>query len=91
LAGRRRCGIRIWAAAAFSVTAVPMITHRGYRLPVYDWLFATALGHHLHHASRKPTNVSVVLTICDRLFGTFQRVSLPLDPRLPRNSTATTA
>ena len=64
-----------FAAAAFSVTAVTMVTHCGYRLPVYDWFFATALGHHLHHSSRKPTNVSVVLTICDRLFGTFQRAT----------------
>ena len=64
-----------FATAAFSVTAVTMITHCGYRLPVYDWFFATARGHHLHHSRRRPTNVSVVLTICDRLFGTFERVA----------------
>ncbi len=64
-----------FAVAAFSVTAVTMITHCGYRLPGYDWLFATAMGHHVHHSSREPRNVSVVLTICDRLFGTYQKVS----------------
>lgn len=74
-----------WAVAAFSVTAVTMITHCGYRLPVYDWFFATALGHHVHHASREPRNVSVVLTLCDRLFGTFQKVD-HRDPRLAATS-----
>ena len=59
--------------AAFSLTAVTMITHCGYRIPVYDRLFANAPGHDCHHSSRTPTNVSVVLTICDRMFGTYQR------------------
>lgn len=66
-----------FAVAAFSVTAVTMITHCGYRLPVYDRFFATAMGHHVHHASREPRNVSVVLTLCDRLFGTYQAVPKP--------------
>ncbi len=64
-----------FAVAAFSVTAVTMVTHSGYRLPVYDWFFATAPDHHLHHSSREPKNVSVVLSICDRLFGTYQKVT----------------
>jgi len=63
-----------FAVAAFLMTAVNMVTHCGYRLPVYDWFFATAMGHHVHHSSREPKNISVVLTICDRLFGTFQKV-----------------
>ena len=62
-----------FAVAAFSLTAVTMITHCGYRLPIYDWFFATATGHHLHHSQREPVNVSVVLTLCDRLFGTFRK------------------
>jgi sterol desaturase/sphingolipid hydroxylase (fatty acid hydroxylase superfamily) len=62
-----------FAVAAFSLTAVTMITHCGYRLPVYDRFFATATGHNLHHSQREPVNVSVVLTLCDRLFGTFRR------------------
>lgn len=62
-----------FAVALFSMTAVNMITHCGYRLPVYDWFFARAIDHHLHHASREPKNLSVVLPISDRLFGTYQR------------------
>jgi sterol desaturase/sphingolipid hydroxylase (fatty acid hydroxylase superfamily) len=64
-----------FAVAAFSLTAVTMITHCGYRLPVYDWFFATATGHNLHHSQREPVNVSVVLTLCDRLFGTFRKAA----------------
>jgi sterol desaturase/sphingolipid hydroxylase (fatty acid hydroxylase superfamily) len=59
--------------AAFSLTAVTMITHCGYRIPIYDRIFANAPCHDFHHANRKPTNISVVLTICDRLFGTYQK------------------
>lgn len=62
-----------FAIAAFSVTAVNMITHCGYRLPVYDWIFATAREHDIHHARREPHNISVMLSICDRAFGTFQK------------------
>jgi sterol desaturase/sphingolipid hydroxylase (fatty acid hydroxylase superfamily) len=65
-----------FAVAAFTMTAVTMITHCGYPLPVYDWFFATARGHDLHHSQREPVNVSVVLTLCDRLFGTFRRPPL---------------
>ena len=63
-----------FAVAAFSVTAVNMTTHCNYRLPVYDWFFATARCHDIHHTSREPRNISVMLSICDRVFGTFQRV-----------------
>lgn len=59
--------------AAFSLTAVTMVTHCGYRIPVYDRIFASSPGHDLHHTNRKPTNISVVLTVCDRLFGTYQK------------------
>lgn len=61
-----------FAVAAFAMTAVNMVTHCGYRLPGYDAVFAHAAGHDLHHANRTPTNISVVLSICDRLFGTYQ-------------------
>jgi len=64
-----------FAIGAFSVTAVNMITHCGYRLPVYDWFFATAREHDIHHASREPRNISVMLSICDRMFGTFQKAA----------------
>jgi len=62
-----------FAIGAFSVTAVNMVTHCGYRLPVYDRLFATSREHDLHHAVREPRNISVMLSICDRMFGTFQK------------------
>lgn len=61
-----------FAVAAFLLTTVTMITHCGYRLPIYDLFFATATGHNLHHSQREPVNVSVVLTLSDRLFGTFR-------------------
>ncbi len=64
-----------FAVGAFAMTAVNMITHCGYRLPVYDALFAHAAGHDLHHANRKPTNISVVLSLCDRVFGTYERAT----------------
>lgn len=64
-----------FSVAAFSLTAVTMVTHCGYRLPVYDWFFATSRGHDLHHSQRDPVNVSVVLTLCDRLFGTYRAVA----------------
>lgn len=63
-----------FAVGAFLVTAVNMITHCNYRLPVYDRIFANARCHDIHHASREPKNISVMLSICDRLFGTFQKV-----------------
>jgi len=59
--------------AAFSLTAVTMVTHCGYRIPVYDRIFANSPCHDFHHANRQPTNVSVVLTLCDRIFGTYQK------------------
>ncbi len=60
-------------AGAFLLTAVTMVTHCGYRLPVYDWFFANSPCHDFHHANRKATNISVVFTICDRIFGTYQK------------------
>lgn len=67
-----------FAVSAFLLTAVTMITHCGYRLPVYDLFFATAMGHHLHHSQRAPVNVSVVLTLCDRVFGTYKKPAEPV-------------
>lgn len=66
-----------FAVAAFAMTAVTMTTHCGYRLPIYDAIFASAAGHDLHHSNRRPTNISVVLTLCDRLFGTYERAARP--------------
>lgn len=63
-----------FVVAAFSLTAVTMVTHCGYRIPIYDRVFANSRCHDLHHAERAPTNVSVVFSVCDRLFGTYREV-----------------
>ncbi len=36
-------------------------------------IFATSREHDIHHASREPRNISVMLSICDRMFGTFEK------------------
>ena len=43
-------------------------------LPVYDWVFATAQQHHVHHAAERrqsDSNYGCMLIIWDRLFGTY--------------------
>ncbi|MEM8489828.1 MAG: sterol desaturase family protein [Pseudomonadota bacterium] len=43
-------------------------------LPVYDWVFATAQQHHIHHASDRKhsdSNYGCMLILWDRLFGTY--------------------
>lgn len=43
-------------------------------MPVYDWLFATAQQHHVHHARLRrqaDSNYGCNLIIWDRLFGTY--------------------
>lgn len=77
-----------FAIAAFAMTAVTMITHCGYRLPVYDSIFAHAAAHDLHHSNRRPTNISVVLTLCDWLFGTYQQANYRRESRGEHVTTA---
>ena len=72
-AGKLMAALSLWVGA-FAVTAVNMTTHCGYRLPVYDWLFANSRCHDVHHSSREPRNISVMISICDRILGTFQQV-----------------
>ena len=43
--------------------------HRTFHKVPLLWNF-----HAIHHSSREPKNISVMLSICDRAFGTFQRV-----------------
>ena len=43
-------------------------------MPVYDWLFATAAQHHVHHAldrKHSDTNYGCQIILWDRLFGTY--------------------
>ncbi len=53
-------------------TTVMVVTHSGYDFRFYPtWLFPAASGHELHHSERRPTNLSVIMSFGDRLFGTY--------------------
>jgi sterol desaturase/sphingolipid hydroxylase (fatty acid hydroxylase superfamily) len=61
-------------AYAVANTTAMVITHSGYDIKLYPrWLLPAASGHELHHSERRPTNLSVVMTYGDRLFGTYKR------------------
>lgn len=63
----------IFAAYAMINTFITMVTHCGYDLPLYpNSIFASAPMHEHHHGGGKPRNFSVLLTLSDRLFGTFK-------------------
>jgi len=59
-----------FAFCSCMLTIVTMLTHCGYRLPVYDMIFANNPCHEAHHYSG-PKNLSVVFWICDWVFGTY--------------------
>lgn len=60
------------AYAALNTFAM-VVTHCGYELRGYPaWLLPRAAGHELHHSERRPTNLSVVMTYGDKLFGTYK-------------------
>ena len=43
-------------------------------LPVYDWVFATAQQHHVHHAlvrNQSDSNYGCNIILWDRIFGTY--------------------
>ena len=64
-------------AYAVANTTAMVITHSGYDVKLYPrWLLPAASGHELHHSERRPTNLSVVMTYGDRLFGTYQRPAM---------------
>lgn len=59
---------------AVANTTAMVITHSGYDITFYPrWLLPPASGHELHHAERRPTNLSVVMSYGDKLFGTYKR------------------
>lgn len=61
------------AYAAANTTAM-VITHSGYDMKLYPrWLLPAASGHELHHSEKRPTNLSVVMTYGDKLFGTYKQ------------------
>lgn len=54
-------------------TFVTMVTHCGYDLPLYPKsIFASAPMHEHHHGGKKVVNFCVLLTMSDRIFGTFK-------------------
>ncbi|MGB0972555.1 MAG: hypothetical protein ACPGVG_16580, partial [Mycobacterium sp.] len=58
-----------------------VVTHSGYNAKFYPrWLLPAAAGHELHHSERRPTNLSVVMTFGDQLFGTYKK---PVDAAPP--------
>ncbi|MGD9620083.1 MAG: sterol desaturase family protein [Mycolicibacterium sp.] len=61
-------------AYAVANTTAMVITHSGYDARFYPrWLLPAASNHELHHIERKPTNLSVVMTYGDKLFGTYKK------------------
>ena len=43
-------------------------------MPVYDWVFATAMQHHVHHAHKREqadSNYGCNIILWDRIFGTY--------------------
>lgn len=67
---------------AVANTTAMVVTHSGYDAKFYPrWLLPAASGHELHHSERRPTNLSVVMTYGDKLFGTYKK---PLDSTRPR-------
>ena len=69
----------VFAAYASLNTFVTMVTHCGYDIPGYPkWLFASAPMHEHHHErTKKAWNYCVLLTLSDRLFGTFKGEAPP--------------
>lgn len=63
----------VMTAYAVANTVAMVVTHSGYDLRFYPrWLFPAASAHELHHTEREPTNLSVVMTFGDKLFGTYK-------------------
>ena len=55
-------------------TFITMVTHCGYDLPLYpNAIFASGPMHEPHHGAKVPVNFCVLLTLGDRLFGTYVR------------------
>lgn len=60
-------------AYAMANTTAMVMTHAGYYPRFYpSWLLPPAYEHELHHSEKRPTNLSVVMTYGDKLFGTYK-------------------
>jgi len=72
-------------AYAVANTTAMVITHSGYDMKFYPrWLLPAASAHELHHSERRPTNLSVVMTYGDRLFGTYKKPAVATGQELGR-------
>lgn len=77
-------GVTFWALMArqFIQIVSNVAAHAHYRLPdrldrVLSWVFITPNAHHVHHHESQPytdSNYGDVLSIWDRLFGTFRQM-----------------
>ena len=78
-------GIPFWALVLRQMIQIisNAFSHVNYRLPknidsVVGWIFITPNLHHVHHHNRQPftdCNYGDVLSIWDRMFGTFYRLN----------------
>ncbi|GLU54382.1 hypothetical protein Dfri01_38430 [Dyadobacter frigoris] len=78
------CGAAFWAVLIRQFVQIisNVLAHSNLRLPVkvdriVGWLFITPNLHHVHHHDKQPfsdTNFGDVLSIWDRMFGTFARL-----------------
>jgi sterol desaturase/sphingolipid hydroxylase (fatty acid hydroxylase superfamily) len=63
----------VMVAYAVANTTAMVVTHSGYDIPFYPrWLLPPASRHELHHSEKRPTNLSVVMSYGDKLFGTYK-------------------
>ncbi len=66
----------VMVAYAIANTTAMVITHCGYDIPLYPrWLLPPNVAHELHHSEKRPTNLSVVMSYGDMLFGTYKKPS----------------
>ncbi|GAB3009081.1 sterol desaturase family protein [Mycobacterium bourgelatii] len=76
------------AYAAANTTAM-VVTHSGYDMKLYPrWLLPAASGHELHHSEKRPTNLSVVMTYGDKLFGTYKKPAATSESTLESTAAA---
>ena len=61
--------------AVLNTTAM-VVTHSGYDMRFYPrWLLPPASNHELHHSEKRPTNLSVVMSYGDKVFGTYKQTT----------------
>jgi len=66
----------VMVAYAIANTTAMVITHCGYDIKFYPrWVLPPASGHELHHSEKRPTNLSVVMSYGDKVFGTFKQTT----------------